>query len=524
MLIHERFQQAAEQFPDACALLAGDESLTYRACAARVDDLAQALAARLPAGSRVAINAYKSIDTIVMMLACLRAGLTYVPVDPSSPPVRRRFIVEDSAAQALVVDERTAGAWAAEPDLLASLALVVQLRPVAQPAIAALSVNELIGGAREPLRPARPNDLVYILYTSGSTGAPKGVMISHQNAAAFVEWGCAAFDLGPGDRVAVHAPLHFDLPVFDLYVSLASGATVCPISEKTVLFPEALLGFLRQNAISVLYAVPSALTALIQRSTLAANPLPSLRLLLYAGEEFHPAPLARLLQALPNARCFNLYGPIETNVVTMCEVAPAHLDGQRIPLGGAIFNATIFLIDASGQAIIAPDQDGEIVVSGPSVSPGYLNQPERTASTRIVVSARGRQWPCYRTGDFARYDAAGVLHFLGRRDALIKTRGFRVDLGDVESTLMQHPDVAEVGVVAQPHPDYTNLLYGFAAPKPGRTLDALALLIWCRERLPPYMVPAQITICDQLPKTSTGKIARRELAPSQPLAIERGAS
>jgi amino acid adenylation domain-containing protein len=518
MLVHEVLLATAQRYPNTEALSFGGVSLTYGECAARVEALAAGLAELLPSGSRVAINATKSSDTILMMVACLRAGLTYVPIDPASPISRRQFIVRDSAARALVVDARTSRDWEAETG--EALGLQILIGPTAMPHLAPEHVTvDHLASLRSSVYDTRPQTdpdaLAYMLYTSGSTGNPKGVQITHRNAMAFIEWGAAYFDLCPGDRVAVHAPLHFDLPVFDLYVSFACGATVCPIDEKTVLFPEALLRFLQQQRISVLYAVPSALTALVNRSTLAVGMLPYLRLLLYAGEEFQPTPLAALMSKLTHARFFNLYGPIETNVVTAFEVLPHHLQYQRIPIGHPIFNTRIFLLDATGQVIEEAGREGEIVVSGPSVSPGYLNQSERTASTRRQVSCRGQQWPCYCTGDFARWDEQGVLHFLGRRDALIKTRGFRVDLGDVESTLMRHPDVAEVGVVAQAHPDYTNLLYGFVVPKAGATIDASSMLTWCRAHLPSYMVPCQISVRESLPKTSTGKIARRELVDAE---------
>jgi amino acid adenylation domain-containing protein len=531
MLIHERFWARAQADPDRVAFVDRDgASLSYGEAARQVDNLARFLTGRLPPGTRVAINMRKSVRPIVVMLACLRAGLTYVPVDAASPLPRRRFIVEDSGSRALVLDEASAGEWRKDREALDGLDLILgpadgpeTTEPADDPETAEpadgpetaeradLDEATSADGTAAPARSAEPDDLAYILYTSGSTGEPKGVQITHRNAAAFVEWAIEYTGLRPGDRVAVHAPLHFDLPVLDLYAGLASGAAVHPIDEKTALFPQALYRFLRDRRITVLYAVPSALIALRNRSGLAEDGLPDLRLLLYAGEEFHPGPLRRLVEVLPGTSVHNLYGPIETNVVTALEIRPEHLDRRRIPIGRPISGIRIFLVGEDGAVITEPEHEGEILVSGPSVTPGYLNRPERTAAARHRLRADGETFECHRTGDWATWDEDGILNFLGRRDGLVKTRGFRVELGEIEAILLDHPRVVEAAVIAVPDPDATNLLYGYVVGERGAEPDQSELAGWCRERLAPYMVPARIELRPDLPRTGTGKISRRSL-------------
>ena len=445
------------------------------------------------------------------MLACLLARVPYVPISMDAPAPRRRQILLDADPALLVVPAPSAHQWPDEHfdafDRMIPAPGDDATAMYMAPHLAVARRASAVGGGDAPAA----GDLAYVLYTSGSTGTPKGVMISAANARSFVEWAARAFPLEPRDRVAQHAALHFDLPVYDVFVSLAAGASLHLIDERTAMFPAATYRFLRERRITAAYMVPSALNAMAQRSGYAREGLPDLRQLLYAGEEYHVPQLRDPDGGLrPGVRIANLYGPVETNVVTWHAVDEQTLAAERVPIGRAVPGTDVRVLDDDG-TLHARLAEGELVVSGPSVSPGYLNDAERTARTRLRARVEGTDRVYYRTGDFARIDAEGVVNFLGRRDGLVKTRGFRVEVGDVEAALTAHPQILQAAVLPATDPGAGTVLAAHVTALPRASLTEAALRQWVGERLPSYMVPARITFHRQLPTTSTGKIARAEL-------------
>jgi clorobiocin biosynthesis protein CloN4 len=345
-------------------------------------------------------------------------------------------------------------------------------------------------------QPTAPGDLAYILYTSGSTGKPKGVCVTHENARAFIDWAYEELAPSPQDRFANHAPFAFDLSVLDLYVAFRAGASVHLIPPELSFAPIQLVEFLYRERISIWYSVPSALTVMMRYGGLLDRPAPdALRTVLFAGEPF-PVTHLRSLAGWTPARLMNLYGPTETNVCTFHEVTPADLDRDRpAPIGIAASGDRVWAQRDDG-GVAALGEEGELLVDGPTVMSGYWGQPPH----------RGP----YHTGDLVRVLPGGAFDYLGRRDHMVKIRGHRVELGEVESVLEKHADVAEAAAIAVGEGADTRLV-AFVAPQPGRGPGPLALKQHLAEHLPRYMIADEVQILPRLPRNGNGKIDRPAL-------------
>jgi acyl-coenzyme A synthetase/AMP-(fatty) acid ligase len=341
-------------------------------------------------------------------------------------------------------------------------------------------------------------------------------MISHRTILTFIRWCGSTFGLRRGDRVTSHAPLHFDLSTFDLYVTLDAGATVVLVPDGLSVFPVRLVELLRDERITVAYLVPSIWSLMLTYGALERDSLPDLRLALFAGEVFPIKYLRDLVARLPAARYFNLYGPTETNVCTYYEVQPRDIapeESRPVPIGVACENTEIIVLDDDGQMVRTPGREGELWVRGSTVAAGYWGDPTGTA-VRFVQNPFETRYPdiAYRTGDVVRLDEDGVdWRYVGRRDHMVKSRGYRIELGEIESTLYAHPDVEEAAAVAVPDELIGARIVAYVVASASATSPDV-LLEHCRRTLPRYMLPDRIELCDRLPKTSTGKIDRPSLA------------
>jgi amino acid adenylation domain-containing protein len=506
-------RDSAERFGDRIAVVDGDRSLTYAGLDERSDRLAGLLGSLgVAKRDRIGILLAKSLEAIIGVYGAMKSGGAYVPLDPRAPAARLSYIARDCDIRVVLTETSKIETVQAMIAGGAPIDAVIELRGDGS---AELSTEiRRVGTAELEAYVAASRsvdvidlDLAYILYTSGSTGQPKGVKLSHRNALTFVEWATLACDLTERDRLSSHAPLHFDLSVFDFYAAALAGASVTLVPSEASVFPAQLASFIVDAGITVWYSVPSILTLLVLRGGLRDRDLARLRVVLFAGEVFPTKYLRGLMEAIPHARFLNLYGPTETNVCTYYEVpALDPNDDTPIPIGRAIDNVDAF-VNASDD-----DNVGELLVRGGTVMEGYWGDEEGTRA-RLIQDPRGETCDLvYRTGDLVRPREDGTLEFLGRRDSQVKTRGHRVELGEIEAALYAHPDVLECAVTAVPDEVFTSRLRADVVVR--GALDQSVLVSFCVERLPHYMIPETFAFHAELPKTSTGKIDRQALVVS----------
>jgi amino acid adenylation domain-containing protein len=337
-------------------------------------------------------------------------------------------------------------------------------------------------------------------------------MHTHRSALSFVQWAVTTFALHHEDRLSNHAPYHFDLTVLDLFAASAVGATTVIVPEDVARLPASLGAFMSQEKLTVWYSVPFALIQLLQRGGLDARDLRSLRCVLFAGEPFAPKHLRRLMQLLPHASFFNLYGPTETNVCTFYEVPQLPANDERpLPIGEGCTNTDLLVVDAEDQ-VVAPGEVGELLVRGPATMPGYWNRPEQTEQAFFRLAATPPfQEMFYRTGDLVQLGVHGEHHFLGRKDRQVKVRGYRIELDEIEVALLAHRQVEEAAVYLLPDDNGNNQIEAAVVSKQGARLSPTELCSHLSQLIPSYAVPASIITIDIFPRTSTGKINRRAL-------------
>ncbi|HSF43076.1 MAG TPA: amino acid adenylation domain-containing protein [Thermoanaerobaculia bacterium] len=492
VLLHEPFREQARRHPEAVAVIAGSERLSYGELAARAGRLARRLRA-LGVGpeDRVGIFLERTPRLLVALLAVLEAGGAYVPLDPAHPRERLETILADAGASVLVTEET----------LLASIPRTPEVR------ILRADQEEPVPGGNLPDAPVRSGRLAYLIYTSGSTGRPKGVAIEHRSAAALVSWARETFRPGELARVLASTSVSFDLSVFEIFAPLSCGGAVV-LAENALALP----GLPAAGEVTLLNTVPSAMAELLRQGAVPE----SVRTVNLAGEPLRGALARDILELGTVTRLLNLYGPSEdTTYSTLAQV-----DGEGEPtIGRPIPNTRAYLLDAHLQPVEV-GIPGELHLAGRGLARGYLGRPDLTAERFLpdpfgeIPGAR-----LYRTGDLARYLRDGQLEFLGRLDHQVKVRGFRIELGEVEAALLGHPSLRDAAVLALGEGTDRRLV-AYAVAREGTDAPDLARLrTFLQGRLPDFMLPSALVLLEALPLTPNGKVDRRALAA---IGIEAG--
>ncbi len=519
-LLQQLLTNSAKKYPHKQAVIHKSHSITYEQLEKLSNQLAWVLSNRgIKRGDRVGIYLNKSIEAVVSMFGILKVGAVYVPLDTGAPIKRIAFIIANCQIKSLIATkEKIPGLLENLPESSPVDCLLMTDEQVHEEewnffninfnhVVSWSEVNSFI--ADSPLSTSLiEDDLAYILYTSGSTGDPKGVMISHRASLTFVNWAEECFQLQESDRVSNHAPLHFDLSIFDIFTTIKAGGKVILVPPELSVFPRNLAKFIAEQQITIWYSVPSVLTRLVIYGKLDSIQFPQLRTVLFAGEVFPIKYLRQLMELIPDAKYYNLYGPTETNVCTyypVGNISPERVDALEI--GKACANSEVFALNENNQ-IAQPGEIGELYVRGPSLMKGYWGMPEKTKQVLTPYPGVPGNWEenCYRTGDLVKLGNDGNYIYLGRRDHQIKSRGYRIELGEIETVLYSHPELQEVAVLAIPNPEIGNAIKAVVVPKEGVEISKSNLESFCANYIPKYMIPGIIEFRKSLPKTSTGKI------------------
>ena len=501
--IQNDFILAANEFPQQMAVWSENESISYR----QLDERSSALASwllenNLAPGQRTGIILSKSVDAVVALLGALRAGNAYVPLGSTWPTNRLNSILNGGEFKSIIVEKH-------DKELLTADAKVVNTNTEEwQDAITSTDSNKNVQ------IDVNKSDLAYILYTSGSTGVPKGVCVSHYAAYHFPNWAKKELKLDHLDRIASIAPFTFDLSTFDLFSSLSAGASIYLVPEKHKLFPSRFTQFFQSHEITVIYAVPSSLSLMLLKGHLQDRDLTKMKTVLFAGEVFPPANFLKFKACLPlHVQYYNFYGPTETNVCTYYKVPDDFQAEGAIPIGLATPETRLSLRSEEGD-VSSKVEEGELCVAGPTIMSGYWGKNNAELDCWADIPGEP-DTKAYRTGDIVTKDAAGNCMYKGRRDKMVKIWGYRVELGEIESALLKYQSIEQAAVIKRDKKDNQGeelvafILSGQSLSN--NNLDIKDVFNHCKQHLPHFMVPRKMYELKEMPINNSGKIDRLKL-------------
>jgi amino acid adenylation domain-containing protein len=494
LFIHELFEIQAKQQPDAPAVVFDDNTWTYDELNRQANALAnQIIIQNIPAPF-IGISITRSLEMIAGLLAILKAGKACLPLDPGYPVERLQQMIKDSGMQTCLVARK-------EFTFFHSI----------KPGISLLAIDEA-RGTEEHFKTDSPNGLAYVLYTSGSSGIPKGVCMSQSALFHLLRWQEKNSAAGRGTRTLQFAPLSFDVSFQEIFSTLTTGGTLFLVNDDLRLDPYRLMGFIESKSIHRIFLPFVALQYLSVAADAYKIFPPNLQEIITAGEQLKVTPqLKRFFSALPSCVLYNQYGPTETHVVTALKLTGDPAFWPALPsIGKPVDYVSIYILDENGY-VLPPGETGEICIAGKSLAEGYLNQSGLTAEKFILWHhPEEGVLRIYKTGDLGRWLPEGNIEFLGRRDEQVKIRGYRVEPGEVEVILNQLPAVKQAVVVAREVVPGQKILVAYLVSSNGLK-DTLALRHSIEKQLPDYLIPSAFVWLDEWPKTSSGKIDKKAL-------------
>jgi amino acid adenylation domain-containing protein len=511
----------ADKTPERTALVMGPQRLTYGEVERQSNQLARALKdGGCSRADRVCLLTPKSPAAIVAILGILKADCTFVPLDPHSPAARQRKVIESAECKWILVNGPVSPLLDEILDL-GALPFPLSIASLGGEKIRGKRFHSEFSSADTAAYSAAPvdcnnasGDPAHILFTSGSTGVPKGVVITHANVIAFVEWAREYFRITPESRTSCHSPLHFDLSTFDIYGALSAGAELHLVPPEANLLPHKLAEFIRHSELTQWFSVPSILNYMAKFDVVQTDDFPALRELLWCGEVFPTQALSYWMKRLPRVRFTNLYGPTEATIASSYYTVTACPTDERqpIPIGTGCPGEELLVLDGRLNHC-AVGQIGDLFIRGVGLSPGYWRDAEKTRAVFLPnPHSDDPNDHIYKTGDLARIGGDGLVYYVGRADFQIKSRGYRIELGEIESALNSVSGLQECAVVAVPLGGFEGYRICCAyAPLAGHLVSPLALRKELARLVPAYMLPAQWLEYDKLPKNANGKIDRPKL-------------
>jgi len=484
----------------------GNESLSYREFDSVTNQLANMLIGLgVVSGDRIAICMPRSLDSAVATYAVLKAGAVYVPLDPAAPDAVLIPALSSCEVSILVSHPSLRRRWQTLSDthsLSLGLRIIGDIRQASS------------YSANAPTVTVTADSLAYIIHTSGSTGTPKGIVHTHASALRFAELMVASCELNADDVIACHAPLHTDMSTPGLLVAPIIEATAEIIPEAHTRVPASLAKLIASSRITVWYSVPLALVQLLHVGTLKDQQLDALRWVIYAGEALAPRHLRSLMQLLPWAQFMNMYGPAETNVCT-CYLIPPEAGCsnllhtiESVPIGRVWGENDACVVDENGE-LVAPGEAGELLIHSPTMMSGYWKRPELDAKVFVNMPTSSGNKRFYRTGDIVRECATDGFRLVGRKDRQIKSRGFRVELDHIETTVGEMAEVVEVAAFTI---ERDTLEIHLSVVPSDSSVTTELVMAYATAHLPAPAVPVSVHVATGFPRTASGKIDRRQLA------------